>query len=125
MHKLVSVLATASMLGLGFLSPAYAEPVGGYDALYNTMITACSLPDGAVLDCNDAITAYATALVNDNIDEDTSNKSFMEARAFVFEVNAPDPEFQADIDALFELLLPNSGAIDGIGVLGEPPEEPS
>lgn len=125
MQKLVTVLATASMLGFGSLSPAFAEPVGGYDDLYNTMITACSLPDGTVLDCNDAITAYATALVNDNVDEDTSNKSFMEARAYVFEVNEPDPEFQADIDALFELLLPNSGAIPGLGVLGDPPDDPS
>lgn len=110
MRKLISVIATASMLGLGAVSGTVAAPVPGYEALYTTLIGSCSLPDGTHATCEAAITAYAGALVA-GVDIDTANQSFSEARGEVFALNAADEAFQADIDALFELLLPDSGAL--------------
>jgi len=91
-------------------SSANAAPVPGFEALYGTLISSCSLPDGTIPACEAAINAYASALVG-AVDLDAANLSFSAARLEVFELNAVDEEFQASIDALFELLLPESGAI--------------
>ena len=114
MRKLITAITTASMLGLGAVSGTVAAPVPGYEGLYATLISSCSLPDGALPACEAAINAYAGALVA-GVDIDTANQSFTEARLEVFALNAADEAFQADVDALFELLLPESGAIDGAG----------
>lgn len=110
MRKLIMAAATVSMLGLGATSGTVAAPVPGFEGLYSTLIASCSLPDGTEVACEAAITAYADALVA-AVDIEVANQSFSEARQEVFALNTSDETFQAAIDALFELLLPDSGAI--------------
>ena len=112
MRKLIMAVAAAGMLGLGATSGTVAAPVPGFEGLYSTLIASCSLPDGTEAACEAAITAYADALVA-AVDIEVANQSFSEARQEVFALNASDTAFQSAIDALFELLLPDSGAIDG------------
>lgn len=112
MRKLVTTIATAAVLSLSALPASNAAPVPGFEALYAALVTACSLPAGAVPDCEAAINAYSGAIVG-AVDLTVANQSFTEVRAEVFATNAPNEEFQADIDALFELLLPDSGAVGG------------
>lgn len=114
MRKLITTMAMAGVLGLGAVSAASAAPVLGYEGLYETLIADCSLPDGTVRACEVAINAYATALTT-SVDLAVANGSFTEARLEVFAANAADEEFQAEIDALFELLLPESGALGPTG----------
>lgn len=110
MRKLITTLAMAGVLGMSAMSTANAAAVGGYDGLYATLITSCSLPNGTLEACEAAINGYSSALVV-SVDIAVANQSFTEARKEVFALNAADEKFQADIDALFELLLPDSGAI--------------
>lgn len=110
MRRLISVIATASVLGLGAVSGTVAAPVPGFEGLYTTLIASCSLPAGTVANCETAINAYSSALVA-SVDIDTANLSFTAARSEVFALNASNETFQRQIDDLFELLLPNSGAI--------------
>jgi hypothetical protein len=129
MRKLITTLATAGVLGMSGLGVANAAPAGGYDDLYAAVITSCSLPAGTLEACEAAINGYSSALVV-AVTLPVANQSFSEARKEVFALNAADEEFQAAIDALFELLLPDSGAIlpiEGPGFAptvtgtGEPP----
>jgi hypothetical protein len=110
MQKLVTILSTAGVLSFAALANVSGAPIAGFESLYSTLITACSLPAGTVADCEVAINSYAGAIV-DAVSLESANASFSEARAEVFSLNASDEPFQAEIDALFELLLPNSGAI--------------
>ena len=110
MRKLIMAVATASMLGLGATSGTVAAPVPGFEGLYSTLIASCSLPNGTEAACEAAITAYADALVAAGVDIEVANQSFSEARQEVLALNGGDATFQAAIDALFELLLPDSGA---------------
>ncbi len=110
MRKLITTLAMAGVLGLGTASATSAAPVLGFEGLYSAVAVACSVPTGTLAACEAAINAYAAALVA-NVDISVANKSFQELRGEVFTANAPDQPFQADVDALFELLLPESGAI--------------
>lgn len=112
MRKLVTTLATAGVLGLGAMSAASAAPVAGYEALYTAVYANCTLPNGTLPLCEAAINAYSGALVA-AVDLSVANASFTELRLEVFEGNAADEAFQADVDALFELLLPDSGSIGG------------
>ena len=120
MRKLITTIATAGVLSMTALSATLAAPVAGYEALYTALITSCSLPntEGKVAECEAAINAYSGALVV-GVDLVVANQSFSEARLEVFALNASDEEFQAQIDALFELLLPDSGAI-GAPAVGVP-----
>ncbi|MCR6673613.1 hypothetical protein [Devosia ginsengisoli] len=113
MRRLVASIVTAGMLSVAGLSGANAAPVPGFEDLYNTVFTSCTLPDGTLAACEAAINAYASALVA-NVELTVANQSFSELRQEVFVANAADEEFQADIDALFELLLPDSGAIGAV-----------
>ena len=111
MRKLLTTLAAIGVLGLGASSAAVAAPIAGFDALYNAVFANCTLPNGTVPLCEAAINAYSGALVAADISIDEANASFTALRGEVFAVNAPNEPFQIEIDALFELLLPNSGAI--------------
>jgi hypothetical protein len=111
MRKLLTTLAAIGVLGLGAVSGAVAAPIAGFDAQYAAVSANCTLPNGTVPLCEAAINAYSGALVAANISIDEANASFTALRAEVFAVNAPNEPFQIEIDALFELLLPNSGAI--------------
>ena len=97
MRKLITAITTASMLGLGAVSGTVAAPVPGYEGLYATLISSCSLPDGALPACEAAINAYAGALVA-GVDIDTANQSFTEARLEVFALNAADEALYAAKD---------------------------
>jgi len=107
---------------------APAAPVVGnpdYVTLYTALIASCTIPNGSVAACTQAITAYSTRLADDaaTVSLDIANASFTQARAEVFAANSPEPfaadppvfestkDFQADIDALFEQLLPDSGDV--------------
>ncbi|MDB5622809.1 MAG: hypothetical protein JWR39_1372 [Devosia sp.] len=106
----------ASLLALALipLAPAaYAAPVAGYESQYEAVRYNCSLPVGTVPNCETAINTYSGVLVTGGVSLDAANASFTAVRATVWTLNEPDPEFQADIDALFELLLPDSGALPG------------
>jgi hypothetical protein len=105
------VLAAVAFSGLFSASQVMAAPVDGYEGLYSANYAACTLPDGTVAACEAAIQSHVTALVSGGIDLDTANVSFQALRAEVFEANEPDEDFQLAIDNLFELLLPDSGAI--------------
>ncbi len=124
MRKLITVLGMVGIAGLSVVSTSQAAPVSGYDGLYNAVISSCSLPDGTVDACSAAITAYAGALINADVAIEVANQSFSEARLEVFALNAGDEEFQAVIDALFEELLPDSGAIGVVPGLPEGPGAP-
>lgn len=113
MRRLVASIVTAGMLSVAGLPGANAAPVPGFEDLYNTVFTSCTLPAGTLAACEAAINAYASALVA-NVELTVANQSFSELRLEVFAANAADEEFQADIDALFELLLPDSGAIGAV-----------
>jgi hypothetical protein len=108
----MATFAIAGVLSVSALSATSAAPVPGYEALYAQLITSCSLPDedAKVAACEAAINTYSGALVV-GTEISVANQSFTEARLEVFALNASDDEFQAEIDALFELLLPDSGAI--------------
>lgn len=110
MRRLVASFVTAGVIGMAGLSGANAAPVPGYESLYNAVYVNCTLPNGTVQSCEAAINAYAQALVA-AVELNVANQSFTELRQEVFAANAADEEFQAEIDALFELLLPDSGAI--------------
>lgn len=106
---------------------AYAKPVAGFEAGYTSTTVACTLPAGSEADCRAALTALIASYVvidpNTNapvVAQDTAATSFAEMRQEVFAVNAPNPTFQAAIDAIFEELLPDSGAIGGPAVGGLP-----
>ena len=110
MRKLVMSLASAGVLVMAGASASNAAPVAGYESLYNATFTACSLPAGTVAACEAAINAYSAPLVS-AVDIAVANESFTALRSEVFTANAANAEFQAQIDALFELLLPDSGAL--------------
>jgi hypothetical protein len=78
--------------------------------------TDCTIPAGTVVLCEAAINAYAAAIVP-VVDLPEANLSFSALRLEVFDGNAADVPFQTLIDDLFELLLPDSGAI---GALASP-----
>jgi hypothetical protein len=119
MRRLVASIVTAGVLSVAGAAGANAAPVPGYEGLYNTVYTSCTLPDGTLAACETAINAYAGALVS-SVALEAANQSFTELRQEVYAANAPDPQFRADIDALFELLLPDSGAIGGgTGAVGD------
>lgn len=121
MRKLITTLATAGVLGLAAPLGAVAAPVPGFEAQYAALIAGCTLPDGTLPLCESAINNYAGDLVG-IVDLAVANQSFTEARGEVFAANEPDEPFQEAIDALFELLLPDSGAIIGDDTGGPGPE---
>lgn len=119
MRKLIMNIASAGLLSVVPLSAAVAAPVPGFEDLYNAVFTACTLPAGELQACEAAINAYSGALVA-STELSVANQSFTELRAEVFTANAADEQFQTDIDALFELLLPDSGAIAPAPVAASP-----
>lgn len=115
MRKLITTLAIAGVLGSMAPLGAIAAPVPGYEAQYTAVVTACTLPSDSLPDCEASINNYAGDLVG-IVDLAVANESFVALRAEVFAANEPDEPFQEAVDALFELLLPDSGAIiDDLG----------
>jgi len=132
MRNIKHCVLAFGLLGLAGVSASTAAPVSGFEALYNAVYDNCVLPpngvstDDAVLQeeirvavqvCEAAINAYSGALVAADIPLDIANDSFTALRLEVFDTNEPSTPFQEAIDALFELLLPGSGAI---GVAASP-----
>ena len=116
--------AVALVLGMSFSSASgiAAAPVSGnpdYVGLYVAVFAQCTVPAGSLSACVSAFYAYANRVVADGVVFGTANESFSALRLEVFAANESDPAFQAQIDALFEELLPDSGAIgDGGGTPG-------
>lgn len=108
-NKLASIIAvgTLSLMSFGTFQ-ASAAPVPGFEALYNAVLVACTPPRGTPAACEAAINAYSAALVAAGIDPAVALRSFTELRAEVAAAGGG-----AVIDALFEQLLPESGAVGG------------
>lgn len=102
------IAAVVSLAGVGY---AVAAPVPGFQANYTANFAACTLPNGTLAACETAINAHSAALVAAGIDLATANTAFTALRSEVFVANAADEDFRGLIDALFEQLLPDSGAI--------------
>ena len=110
MRKLVAGLVLASGLSAPFVSASSAAPVTGFETQYSAVSGNCTIPLGALDTCEQAINAYAAALAA-AVELEVANQSFTELRSEVFTVSEPNEPFQVDGDALFELLLPESGAL--------------
>ena len=128
MRNFMPKIALASGIVFAAVTWASAAPVPGnpeYDSLYATVFLACTIPGGSVAACSQAITAYGTRLANDadDVPLEIANTSFTQLRTDVFAANSPTPfaadpavfettqTFQAQIDELFEQLLPESGDV--------------
>jgi hypothetical protein len=120
MRKLITTLAIAGLIGLMPPLAVSAAAVRGYEAQYDALIGGCTLAAGSVDLCGVAINDYSTALLG-LVDLSEANESFSEARREVFAANEPDEVFQFAIDALFEELLPDSGAVLGFDALQASP----
>ena len=111
MRKFLLTFVTAGLTSFAPVTSLQAAPVPGYETFYDATFAACTLPDGTVEACAASINAYTDALISGGVSLDEANSSFTVLRADVFAANAADEEFAALIDALFEELLPESGAI--------------
>ncbi|MEQ9637532.1 MAG: hypothetical protein RLW68_15810 [Devosia marina] len=112
MRKVITLLGATGFAGLAAMSSAQAAPVPGYEVLYEAVFLACT-PDAGVAPvvavCTDAINAYAGALIAGGVSEEAALQSFAALR---IEVAVADGGLL--IDAAFEELLPDSGAIGPI-----------
>jgi len=88
-----------------FALPAVAAPVPGFEAIYQAVRSNCTPPAGSPERCELAINAYARALVEAGVEPDVALRSFTALRAEVAVAGGGDV-----IEALFEQLLPESGA---------------
>lgn len=107
MRKLIPTMAMG-LFAVASMSVANAAPVPGFEALYQAAFAACTPPAGTPEACEAAINAYSAALVAAGVDPVVALQSFTELRAEVAAAGGG-----AVIDALFEELLPESGAVDG------------
>lgn len=108
-NKLASITTIGTLCLMSFgAHQAAAAPVAGFEALYDAVLTACTPPAGTVEACETAINAYSAALVAAGVDPAVALQSFTELRAEVAAAGGGDA-----IEALFEELLPESGAVGG------------
>ncbi|MHA6297970.1 hypothetical protein [Devosia sp. CAU 1758] len=109
MRKFIAALGVAGVMGLSAVSSPFAAPVPGFEALYQAVFAACT-PSGGVAPspaaCEAAINAYSAALIAAGVDPAVALQSFTELRAEVAAAGGGDV-----IEALFEELLPESGAV--------------
>lgn len=108
MRKLIMTIATAGVLSISALSGANAAPVPGFEGLYNAVLASCA-PSGGAADadaCAAAINALSAAMIAGGVAPATALQSFTELRAEVRAAGGGDA-----IEALFEELLPESGAL--------------
>lgn len=113
MRKLIMTIATAGVLSISALSSASAAPVPGFEVLYQAALAACAPPGGAggsAAACAAAINALSTAMISGGVAPATALASFTELRAEVSAAGGGDA-----IEALFEELLPESGAVGAPG----------
>lgn len=109
MRKLITTFATAGVLSMTALSATLAAPVPGFEALYQAAFAACTPAGGVAASaaaCEAAINAYSGALVAAGVDPAVALGSFTELRSEVAAAGGGDA-----IEALFEELLPDSGAV--------------
>ena len=108
--KMASIvtIGAMSLLSMGTFQAA-AAPVEGFEALYSAVLTACTPPAGTPAACEAAINDYSAALVAAGVDPEVALLSFTELRAEVVAAGGGEV-----IDALFEELLPESGAVGGV-----------
>lgn len=108
MRKNLAFLATAGVISAMSFGPiqAMAAAVPGFEDLYNAVFASCTPPAGTPAACEAAINAYSAALVAAGVDPAVALQSFTELRAEVAAAGGG-----AAIEALFEELLPDSGAI--------------
>lgn len=109
MRKLITTFATAGVLSIAALTISNAAPVAGFEALYDAAFAACTPAGGVAPDpaaCEAAINAYSQALIAAGVDPAVALQSFTELRSEVAAAGGGDA-----IEALFEELLPESGAV--------------
>lgn len=108
-NRFASILTAGAMtaMSLGAIQPI-AAPVPGFEDFYAAVLSACTPPAGTPAACEAAINAYSAALVAAGVDPAVALQSFTELRAEVAAQGGGDV-----IEALFEELLPDSGAVGG------------
>lgn len=106
MRKLIATVLLTAAFGTSVVSAPNAAPVPGFESLYAAVFAACTPPAGTSGACEAAINAYSAALVTAGVDPAVALASFTELRSEVVAAGGA-----AEIDALFEALLPESGAI--------------
>lgn len=105
-NKMFSFAMIGAISALSFAAqPAMAAAVPGFEDLYDAVLTNCTPPAGTPALCEAAINAYSAALVEAGVDPVVALQSFTELRAEVRANGGGDV-----IEALFEQLLPDSGA---------------
>jgi hypothetical protein len=98
---------------LSLIPPIFAAPIAGFEQYYNAVLVACTAPVGNIESCTVAINEYAGVLVG-SVELPEANESFSALRSEVYDVNdaiADNEAFRDEVDDLFELLLPDSGAV--------------
>jgi hypothetical protein len=119
MRKLLSMAVTVAGLSLGVMANAVAAPVQGFGAerdalyqeLYNAVISACSGPAASSNGCRLAITAYSDQLIADGVPLEVATASFAALRSEVAALNGGNVALMAQIEGVFEELLPEVGSI--------------
>jgi hypothetical protein len=114
MRKLITTIATAGVLSMAAMSVSTAAPVPGYETLYNATLAACTPPAGNAAACEAAINAYTAALIQAGVNPAIANASFVAMRAEIKSRNVGNAALLAQVEGLFELLLPDSGSIGGV-----------
>jgi hypothetical protein len=110
MRKIFTAVGMAGAISLATLTMSYAAPVPGFEALYQAAFAACTPANGVPPSpeaCEAAINAYSAALIAAGIDPAVVLTSFTALRAEVAAAGGGDA-----IAALFEALLPETGAIN-------------
>lgn len=105
MRKLFTIIAAAAALNLSGLAVTQAAPVAGFEAQYEAAFAACA-PGGSPEACEAAINALSAAMIAAGVAPAAALQSFTELRAEVVAAGG-----DAAIQALFEELLPESGAV--------------
>lgn len=108
MRKLMTVVAMAGLMGLGASTGSMAAPVAGFDAQYNAVVAACTA-GGTPARCEAAINLYSAALIAAGVAPDVALVSFTELRSEIGAANGGNATLLAQVDGLFEELLPESG----------------
>ena len=110
MRKVITLVASASMLGLLALSPANAEAVPGYEEQYDLAFAACTPSGGIAPDpdaCALALEAYMAALIAGGIDPTVARTSVAELQVEVATAGG-----DAAINGIFVALLTETEATD-------------
>lgn len=107
MRRLMATIALSIFLGAATVSAAWATAVPGFETQYDAVKVACA-PTGTAEACIAAINTLSAAMIAGGVPADAALRSFTELRAEVVAAGGT-----AEIEAIFEELLPDSGSVGG------------